>query len=126
MRRIALLSLMVVLLSGCLSVSTRFASGLTPEQRAAAAAIPVYGALPTEVRYRSVGEVTGLSCQTRSKASYVASEADAMSELRHAAVRDGGNALTNVSCIGLDRGQQGSSCFRAFQCRGLAIVVYSR
>jgi uncharacterized protein YbjQ (UPF0145 family) len=125
MVRAVFLGLLIALLTACSSVSTRFVTGLTAEQRAAAAALPVYDTLPAGLRYQPVGEVEGLSCQTRSKEAFRASEAGAMEELRRAAVRDGGNALTGVSCTSLNRGQQGSNCFRAFQCRGLAISVES-
>lgn len=110
-------------MTGCLSVSTRFVSGLSAEQRAMAAELPVYDRAPSDSRYRVIGEVKGLSCQTSANSAYRASEGNARDELKRSAVREGANGLMNVSCSRLTRGQQGTNCFTAFQCQGTAILV---
>jgi hypothetical protein len=75
-----------------------------------------------EGTYSRIGEVRGLSCQTRSKSAYRASKEDALSELRRATVREGGTAVMKVRCVELEWGQSQSNCFEAFECRGMAVT----
>lgn len=116
-----LLALAFLTLIGCLPVSTRFVSGLTPEERAAAANLPVYEKTLAAGSYEAIGEVRGLSCQTSAKDAYRASRDNAVTELRRATVRAGGTAVMEVSCTRLERGHSRTNCFRAFECRGMAV-----
>ena len=119
-RRILLLVLVIVL-GGCLPVTTRHVTVLSAEQRAQAASLPVHtGSLPAGT-HASVGEVRGLSCQVNQADSNRVSEAQAMEELRRASVRAGGDAVMNVVCGEYVRGQGRHNCVRAVECRGEAV-----
>ena len=110
-------------LLGCLPISTRFVPlpALTAEQRAAAARLPVYEEMLPPGTYESLDEVRGLSCQVNAKDAYRASRDGAVTELQRATVREGGTAVMGVRCTPLQRGQSGTNCFRAFECRGIAV-----
>lgn len=109
--------------SGCGSVSTRFVTGLSAGEIAAAENLPVHEGTLAEGTYRRIGEVRGLSCQTSSKSAYRASKEDALSELRRATVRDGGNAVMNVRCLEQGLDQSRSACFEGFECHGTAVTL---
>lgn len=106
---------------GCLPVSTRFVPMMTAEERAAATQLPVYENTLASGTYEAIGEVRGLSCQMNAKDAYRASNDGAVTELQRATVRAGGTAVMNVSCTRLERGQNQTNCFRAFECRGTAV-----
>ncbi len=113
-----------VALSGCdslPSVSTRFVTGLSSEQRAQAAEIPVYREKLVEDSYKVVGPVLGLSCEVAHDDSYRVSEENAIEELQRATFKAGGNAVMEVGCLHFGRAQGGRNCFRSIECRGIAI-----
>ncbi len=114
----------VVALSGCDSlptVSTRFASGLSADERAQAAQIPVYRERLGEGTYQLVGPVQGLSCQITHDDDYQVSEDNAIEELQRATFKAGANAVMDVACDEFGWRQGTRSCFRSFECRGTAI-----
>lgn len=106
---------------GCGSVSTRFVSGLSAEQRAMAAKLPIYREELPQASYEEVGPVEGFSCQITRDDSYEVSEANALKELQRATVKAGGDAVMTVSCEQLNRGRSSRRCFRSVVCRGIAI-----
>jgi uncharacterized protein YlxW (UPF0749 family) len=112
-------------LFGCGSVSTRFVTGLSAEERALAARLPVYQDRLAKGSYELVGPVRGLSCQINQADSFRASEDGAMEELRRASLSAGGDAVMGVRCETLGRGQGGRSCFRSVECRGDAVRLES-
>ncbi len=109
------------LLAGCDKMSTRFVSGLSAEERAQAAELPVYRGQPPEGTYRTIGPVEGLSCRITHDDVYQVSEENAIEELQRAAFRVGANAVTNVDCAREDRSQSARRCFRSINCRGVAV-----
>ena len=113
--------LAVSTLVGCGGVSTRFVTGLTSEQRAAAEVLPVYEDSPTEGTYTGLGEVRGLSCQVTAESQFRPTKDNAMTELKRATVKEGGDGVMAVRCNRLVRGQNQSNCFSAFECTGIAI-----
>jgi hypothetical protein len=116
-----LLALSGALLIGCGSVSTRFVSGLSAEDRALAAELPVYRERLPEESYKLVGPVNGLSCQLTHDDQYRVSEENAIEELRRATFKAGANAVMGVRCDVLEQGQGTRSCFRSIECRGSAV-----
>lgn len=116
-----LLVLTIPTILGCLPVSTRFVTGLSPEERAAAARIPVYEDELAAGAYEALDEVRGMSCQVNPKDAHRASRDNAVAELQRATVRAGGNAVMGVRCMALDRGQSRTNCFRAYECLGTAV-----
>ena len=108
-------------LAGCDSISPRFVIGLSAEERALAAQIPVYPeALPPET-FVPVGEVSGISCQVTHDERFRVSRDHAIQELRSATVRAGGNAVMDVRCGDLQHRTGSRRCFRSIECHGLAI-----
>lgn len=120
--RHALTLLTVLALVGCGGVSTRFVTGLTAEQRAAADVLPVYEDSLAEGAYTDLGEVRGLSCQVTADSQFRATEDNALTELKRATVKAGGDAVMAVRCSRLARGQNRSNCFNAIECVGIAIT----
>ena len=113
-----------IALSGCDSlptVSTRFVGGLSSEERARAAQIPVHREKLAEGSYRVVGPVSGLSCEVAHDDGYRVSEDNAIEELQRATLKAGGNAVMEVDCAHFGRGQGTRNCFRSIECRGTAI-----
>jgi len=108
-------------LAGCEAVPTRFASGLSAEDRALALALPVHRDSLAEGSYRSVGSVTGVSCQITHDDPYRISERNALEELRLAAFQAGGSAVMEVKCNSVERGQGARRCFRSIECAGIAV-----
>lgn len=112
-----------LLLLGCNSMSTRFVTGLSGEQRAMAEALPVhYDALP-EGSYELVGPASGLSCQIDQGDPYRISEESALLELKRATIRAGGNSVMAVTCETFGRGAGPRFCFQSIECRGDAVRV---
>lgn len=72
-----------------------------------------------------VGPVSGLSCQVNPSDGFRASEDGTLDELMRAAVSAGGNAVMNIRCEALSRGEGGRNCFRSFECRGDAVKTLS-
>ncbi len=120
--RHALTLLTVLIFAGCGGVSTRFVTGLTPEQRAAAEELPVYEDSLAEGTYIDLGEVRGLSCQVTADSQFRATEDNALTELKRATVKAGGDAVMAVRCNRLARGQNRSNCFSAVECVGIAVT----
>ena len=111
-------------LMGCNSVSTRFVTGLSVEERALAAKLPVYHEKLPEGSYELVGPVIGFSCRKAVDDSYRPSEENAMEELKSATViKAGRNAVMEVRCEFFVQGQGTMRCFRSFECRGNAVQV---
>jgi len=111
------------LLIGCNSVSTRFVSGLSAEERALAAKLPVYEEKLPEGSYKLVEPVIGFSCRTAPDDMYRPSEENAMEELKRAAFKVGGNAVMDARCEFFLQGQGTMRCFRSHECRGSAIKI---
>jgi hypothetical protein len=118
-----LLAAIVAVLAGCNSVSTRFVTGLSAEERARADELPVFPEGDPPGRYQRVGPVEGFSCQITRDDSYQVSEDNALKELRRATVKAGGDAVTEVACQPLDRRQSTRGCFRSVVCQGTAVKV---
>jgi hypothetical protein len=118
-----LLTLAGVFLFGCNSVSTRFVTGLSAEERALAAKLPVYHEKLPQGSYELVGPVIGFSCRTAADDRYRPSEENAMEELKRATVKAGGNAVMEPRCEFFMQGQGTMNCFRSFECRGNAIQL---
>ena len=118
---------MGVVLSGCDSlptVSTRFVTGLSSEERAKAAEMPVYPEKLAGDSYRVIGPVMGLSCQITHDDEYVVSEDNAREELQRASFKAGGNAVMEVNCTHFARSQGTVNCFRSVECGGTAIRTH--
>lgn len=115
------LVLVGMLLAGCEAVPTRFASGLSAEDRALALALPVHRLVLAEGSYRSLGPVAGVSCQITHDDMYRISERNALEELRLAAFQAGANAVMDVQCNPVERGQGTRRCFRSIECTGTAV-----
>lgn len=112
-------------LSACDSVSTRFVTGLSLEQRALAAQLPAYKERLPEGSYELLGPVSGLSCQVDVSDDFPASEDGALDELKRATIGKGGNAVMGVRCETFSRGAGGHHCFQSFECRGDAVLTPS-
>ncbi len=108
-------------LIGCDSLPTRFVTGLTAEERALAARLPVYRERLSEGSYQRVGPVKGYSCQITFDDGYQVSEDNAIEELQRATVKAGANAVMEVSCEHLGRRRGTHGCFRSIVCRGVAV-----
>lgn len=108
-------------LAACEAVPTRFASGLSAEDRALALALPVHRGALADGSYRSVGPVTGVSCQITHDDPYRISERGALEELRLAAFLAGANAVMDVQCDAVARGQGTRRCIRSIECSGTAV-----
>ena len=108
-------------LIGCESTPTRFVTGLSQEERAVAAQLPVYRETLPKGSYRAIGPVEGLSCQITHDDRYRVSEDNAIEELRRASFQAGANAVMAVSCEPVDRQQSTRRCFRSIVCRGTAV-----
>lgn len=117
----ALLAIVSILSVGCSAVSTRFVTGLSAEERAQAAQLPVHRERLSEGTYEIVGPVKGLSCQITFDDSYRISEDNALEELKRAAFRAGGDAVMDVRCTHLGRGEGRRRCFRSIECEGTAV-----
>ena len=109
------------LLASCDKMSTRFVSGLSAEERAQAAKLPIYRGQPPEGAYRTIGPVEGLSCRITHDDAFQVSEENAIEELQRAAFRAGASAVTDVDCAREDRNQSARRCFRSIICRGVAV-----
>jgi hypothetical protein len=118
-----LLAVIVAVLAGCNSVSTRFVTGLSAEERARADELLVYREGEPPGRYQRIGPVEGFSCQITRDDSYQVSEDNALKELRRATVKAGGDAVAEVTCQPLDRRQSTPGCFRSVVCQGTAVKV---
>lgn len=112
-----------VTLSACSkpTISTRFQTGLSAQQRTMAAELPIYRDTLAEGTYRLVQPVSGLSCQVSADERYRASEENAIEELRRAAIAAGGNAVMELECVQSESRRGPRNCFRSFECRGKAI-----
>jgi len=108
-------------LAACMSISTRFVTGLSAEERALAAQLPVYDERLTDGTYGMLEPVSGLSCQVNQADNFRASEDGAIEELKRAAFRVGADAVIDVRCTRYERGQGRHSCFRAIECVGEAV-----
>jgi hypothetical protein len=115
------LSIVVAAATACDSVSTRFVSGLSAEQRALAADLPVHSGRLPEGSYESLGAIEGLSCQITIDDRFRVSEENAMEELRRAAFQAGGNAVMEVDCVRQQRLQSSRRCFDSILCQGVAV-----
>jgi hypothetical protein len=121
--RWGILVLACILVLGCESMSARFVTGVSGEQRAMAAALPVhYDALP-EGSYELVGPANGLSCQIDQGDPYRVSEQSALLELKRATIRAGGNSVMAVNCEKFESGAGPRFCFQSIECRGDAVRV---
>lgn len=121
-RRILLLGTPLVL-GACESLqpSTRFVHGLSAEERARAATIPLYSSASGTASHETLGPVEGLSCQITFDEGYSVSEENARQELRRAAFRAGGDAVIEVACEAFGRHQGPRACFRSVLCTGVAV-----
>jgi len=108
-------------LVACGSMSTRFVTGLSSEQRAQAEGLSLYRETLAEGSYVLVGPAEGYSCQITRDDTYRPTEHNALAELRRAAVKAGGNAVMGVGCEPLGRGQSQWGCFRAIVCGGTVV-----
>lgn len=118
-----LLLLIGVVLIGCNSVSTRFVTGLSAEERALAAELPVYEEKLPEGSYKLVEPVISFSCRIAPDDMYRPSEENAMEELKRAAFKVGGNAVMEVRCDFFMQGQGTLRCFRSYECSGSAVEI---
>jgi len=113
------------LLLGCNSVSTRFVTGLSAEERALAAELPVYREKLPEGSYQLVGPAIGFSCQITHDDRYRVSEENAIEELKRATFKTGGNAVMEVRCDAFERRQGTLPCFSSIECQGSAVEITS-
>jgi hypothetical protein len=120
-RQALLLLVISAALSGCDSIPTRFASGLSAEDRRLAARLPVYSEMLAPETFVLVGPVSGISCQITHDDGYRVSRENAIEELRIAALKAGGNAAMGVRCGQLQHRQGARRCFRSIECQGSAI-----
>jgi hypothetical protein len=117
-----LLTVISVALVGCDSLpTTRFASGLSAQERALAARLPVYHEGLPEGSYQLVGPVKGYSCQITFDEGYRVSEDNAIEELQRATFMAGAHAVMEVTCEHLGRRQGTRGCYRSIVCRGIAV-----
>ena len=107
------------------TVSTRFQTGLSAQQRAMAAELPIHSETLVEGVYRLIQPVSGLSCQVSADEHYRASEEHAIVELQRATIAAGGNAVMEVECVQGESRRGPRNCFRSFECRGKAIRTLS-
>jgi uncharacterized protein YbjQ (UPF0145 family) len=118
----ALLLLVIsAVLSGCYSIPTRFASGISAEERRLAAQLPVYSEMLAPETFVLVGPVSGISCQITHDDRYRVSRENAIEELKIAALKAGGNAVMGVQCGQLQHRKGARRCFRSIECQGTAI-----
>lgn len=110
------------LVAGCDSVPTRFVTGLSAEQRQMAESLPVYDVTLPEGTYQQIAPVVGVSCQLTHDDPYRVSDTNAVEELKRAAVKAGGNAIMEVQCDRMGRGQGIHRCFRSIECTGTAVL----
>lgn len=109
-------------LLGCIpTTSTRFVTGLSPQDRVQAAKIPVYSDTRPEESYTLVAPVSGLSCRVDQDDVYRVSEESAREELKRAAFSVGADAVTGVQCQTYGRGEGPRRCFDSIECRGEAV-----
>lgn len=121
-----LLLLLCASLLGCIpSTSTRFVTGLSPQERALAAELPVYPDRLAEGAYTPVGPVTGLSCRVDQDDVYRVSEENAKEELQRATFSAGGDAVMGVQCQTYGRGEGPRRCFDSIECHGEAVRLVS-
>ena len=118
-----LLLLIGAFLMGCNSVSTRFVTGLSAEERALAAELPVYHEKLPEGSYQLLGPAIGFSCRTAVDDAYRPSKENAMEELKRATVKVGGDAVMEVRCNFFMQGQGTLQCFRSYECSGSAVEI---
>ena len=97
--------------------------GLSAEERALAAKLPVYKEKLSEGSYELVGPVIGFSCRTAVDDRHRPSEENAMEELKRATVKAGGNAVMEGRCEFFLQDQGTMRCFRSFECRGTAVEI---
>ena len=120
-----LLAIVSVVLAGCdflpLRVPVRGVTGLSAEERALAAKLPVHRERLPEGSYQRIGPVNGYSCQITFDEGSRVSEDHAIRELQRATLKAGANAVMEVSCDRLGRGQGTYRCFRSIVCRGIAV-----
>lgn len=117
----AVLAVMGAVLMGCHFPSTRFVSGLSAEERALAARLPVHRERLPEGSYQLIGPVEGLSCQITFDEKTRISKEHAIEELQRASVSAGGDAVMEVSCEHFGRRQGTRSCYRSIVCQGMAV-----
>lgn len=121
-----LLVLLCASLLGCIPpTSTRFVTGLSPEDRALAAKLPVDSERLPEGSYTLVGPVSGLSCRVDQADVYRVSEENAREELKRATFSVGADAVMGVQCQTYDRGEGPRRCFSSIECRGDAVRLVS-
>jgi hypothetical protein len=111
----------VALLSACnIAPPPRTAlSASSPEEEAAAARVQVL--LPFDARgIPAVGPVEGTVCKVGAHDADPTQE-EAMGQLRLAAVRRGGNALTAIDCA-RSGFSLADNCFAMLTCRGIALA----
>ena len=118
--RVLLVTLVLVSV-GCDGLPTRFVTGLSADERARAAQIPVYREKLAEGTFEVVGPVQGLACQIAHDDSYRVSKNDAIEELQRATFKAGANAVMEVTCEKFGWRQGTRSCFRSIECRGTAV-----
>jgi len=119
--RWVLLAVVGVALIGCKELPTRFVSGLSAEERALAAQIPVHREALPRGSHLIVGRAEGLSCQITHDDPYRVSEDNAIEELKRATFRAGADAVMEVTCEHFGRHQDPRRCVRSVVCRGMAV-----
>ncbi len=117
-----LLAVIGTAVTGCASLpSTRFVTGLSAEERALAAQLPVYREELPQGSYERVGTVHGYSCQITYDDGYRVSKDNAIEELQRATLKKGATAVMEVTCEHLGRRQGTRGCYRSIVCHGIAV-----
>jgi hypothetical protein len=118
--KLCLTALAAVALSACSGSSPlRFETGLTAEQRAVAARIPVREDAFPEDAFGQAKPVEGLSCRITAADDYKVSREDAIEELQRAAFKAAASAVFEVKCERMRFPEAPSGCAEAILCRGL-------
>ena len=121
--RLALLILCTSLLGCITTTSTRFVTGLSPQDRVLASKLPIYDDRLPEGGYTEVAPVTGLSCRIDQADVYRVSEENAREELKRATFSVGGDAVMGVECQTYGRGEGPRRCLESIECRGEAVKL---
>jgi len=118
-----LLLVLCTSLLGCISTSTRFVTGLSPQDRLLAAKLPVHDEVLPEGSYTLVGPVSGLSCRVDQADVYQVSEENAREELKRTTFSVGADAVMGVQCQTYGRGEGPRRCLESIECHGDAVKL---
>ena len=112
----------VGLITGC--ASNPRVEQLTSGQRAKLASIVVYEGTPTG-EYRTLGTVSGLSCNRNKHQKQAISDEEALEGIKIKAVRLGAEAVNNTFCQTNSDTDWRNNCWASVKCIGDAVVFTS-